>query len=93
MFCSRASNNMINKRHERSLRITLNYYLNDFNIVLENNNDIFNSHTNIQALLIELFKKKNELAPPIMESVLDKRFNTCNLRNFQELVAESQRAI
>ena len=93
MLCSRASNNMINKLHERSLRITLNYYSNGFNIVLENNNDIFNSHRNIQALLTELFKKKNELAPPIMESILNKRFNTYNLRNFQELAAESKRAI
>ena len=93
MLCSRASNNMINKLHERSLRITLNYYSNGFNIVLENNNDIFNSHRNIQALLTELFKKKNELAPPIMESILDKIFNTYNLRNFQELATESKRAI
>ena len=79
MFCSRTSNNMIKKLHERSLRIILNDYLSDFNILLENNNDICNHHRNIQALLTEVFKMKNELAHPIMESILNKRFNTYNL--------------
>ena len=58
MFCSRTSNNMINKLHERSLRSILNDYSSD-------NNDTCNHNRNIQALLIEVFKMKNELAPPI----------------------------
>ena len=82
MFCSRTSNNMINKLHERSLRFIANDYSSDFNILLENNNDICNHHRNIQVLLIEVFKMKNELAPLIMESISNKRFDTCNLRNF-----------
>ena len=69
---------MINKLHERSLRIILNDYSSNFNILLENNNDICNHHRNIQALLIEVVKMKNELASPIMESILNKRFNTYN---------------
>ena len=93
MFCSRISNNMINKLHEKSLRIILNDYSNDFNILLENNNGICNHHRNIQALLIEVFKMKNKLAPPIMESILNKRFNTYNLRNFQEFVTERKRTV
>ena len=94
MFCSRTSNNMINKLHERSLRIILNDYSSDFNILLENNNDICNHHRNIQALLTEVFKIKNELASPIMESILNfKRFNTYNLRNFQELATERKRTV
>ena len=93
MFCSRTSNNMINKLHERSLRIILNDYSSNFNILLENNNDISNHHRNIQALLIEVFKMKNELAPPIMESILNKRFNTYNLRNFQEFATERKRTV
>ena len=93
MFYSRTSNNMINKLHERSLRIILNDYSNDFNILLENNNDICNHHRNIQALLIEVFKMKNELAPPIMDSTLNKRFNTYNLRKFQEFSTERKRTV
>ena len=72
---------MINKLHKRSLRIILNDYSSDFNILLENNNGICNHHRNTQALLTEVFKMKNGLAPPIMESILSKRFNTYNLRN------------
>ena len=69
IFCSKTSNNTINKLHERSLRVILNDYPSKFNILLENNNDISNHHRNIQALLIKVFKMKNELALPIMESV------------------------
>ena len=47
----------------------------------------------IQALLTEVFKMKNELAPPIMESILNKRFNTYNLRNFQEFATERKRTV
>ena len=84
---------MINKLHERSLRIIMNDCSNDFNILLENNNGICNHHRNIQALLIEVFKMKNELAPPIMNSTLNKRFNTCNLRKFQEFETERKRIV
>ena len=93
VFCSRTSNGMINKLHEGSLRIVLNDYSSNFNILLENNNDISNHHRNIQALLIEVFKMKNELAPPIIESILNKRFNTYNLRNFQEFATERKRTV
>ena len=71
MFCWRTSN-IINKLHERSLGIILNDYSRDFNILLENN-DICNHHRNIQALLTEVFKMKNGLAPPIMEPILNKK--------------------
>ena len=91
MLCLRTSNNMINKLHEGSLRIILNEYSSNFNI--ENNNDLSNHHRNIQVLLIEVFKMKNELAPPIMESILNKRFNTYNLRNFQEFATEIRRTV
>ena len=72
IICSRTLNNMINKLHERSLRIILNDYSSNFNILLENNNDTSNYHRNVQALLIEVFNMKNELAPPIMESISNK---------------------
>ena len=94
MFCSRIAINMINKLHERSLRIIRNGYSSDFNILLENNNDIYNHHRNIQTLLIEnVFKMKNGLALPIMESILNKRFNTYNQRNFQEFATERKRTV
>ena len=82
---------MINKLHERSIKVILNDYSSNFNILLENNNDISNHHRNIQALLIEIFKLKNELAPLIMEPTLNKRFNTYNLRNLQGLAMERKK--
>ena len=74
-----------------SLRIKLNDYSSNLNILLENNNDVSNHHKNIQALLIEVFKMKNRLSPLIMESILNKRFNIYNLRNFQEFSTERKR--
>ena len=95
MFCSRTSNTTINKLNERSLELYWSelYYSSDFNILLENNNEICNHHRNIQALLIEVFKINNELAPPIMDSFLLKRFNTYNLRNFREFATERKRTV
>ena len=65
----------------------------DFNIRLGNNNDICNHHKNIQALLTEVFKMKTELAPPILKSILNKRFNIYNLRNFQEFATERKTTV
>ena len=53
MFCSRTSNNMINKLHERSLRTILSDS-SDLNILLENNNGICNHRRNNQALMKSL---------------------------------------
>ena len=36
---------------------------------------------------------KNELAPPIMEPILNKRSNTYNLSNFQNFAAERKRTV
>ena len=73
--------------------IILNEYSSDFNILLQNYNDICNHHRNIQALLIEVFKMKNEHVPVLMESISNKRFNTYNLRNFQEFATERKRTV
>ena len=59
--------------------------------MLENHNDIYNHDMSIQALLIKVFKMKNELAPQIMESMLNTRFMTHNLSNFHEFVTKRGR--
>ena len=58
MLCSRASNNMIYKVHERALRVLLNDNESDFEKLLHINNDFCNHHRNIQTLLIKIFKIK-----------------------------------
>ena len=63
MFCSRSSNNKINKVHERALTVILNDHESDFETLLQNNNYVCNHHRNIQTLLIEIFKIKKGFAP------------------------------
>ena len=67
MFCSRQTNNMIIKFHERALRLVLNNHVSDFEALLCKRNDVSCHHRNIQMVMIELYKIKNELAPPIMD--------------------------
>ena len=83
MFCSRTSNNIINKT-ERALRVILNDHESDFETLLQNYNDICIHHRNIQTLLIEIFKIKKGFAPPIMGSILKEGNNTYNVRNLRQ---------
>ena len=92
-FFSRTSNNMINKVHERALRVLLNDHESDFEILLQINNGVCNHHRNIQTLLIQIFKIKKGFAPSIMESILKGRNNTYNVRNFQKFETERKRTV
>ena len=93
MFCSRISNNMISKVHERPLRVRLNDHQSDFETLLQNNNDVCNHHRNIQTRLIEIFKVKKGFAPQIMGSIPKGRKNTYNVRNFQEFETKKKDCI
>ena len=93
MFCSRTSNNMINKIHERALQLILNDRTRDFDTLLQNNNNTCNQHRNIKTLMIEIYKMKNNLNPPIMDNMFERRNNTYNFRNFQEFAAKRKRTV
>ena len=93
MLCSRTSNNMINKLHDRSLITVLNDYSSDYNELLENNKDICGHHSYIHTLSIKVFKMKNELAPSTIEPMLDRSVNTYNLRNFHGFVTDRKRTV
>ena len=60
---------MINRVHERALRVILGDDLSDFESLLQNNRGIRSHHKNIQSLMIEMFKIKNESASPIIASM------------------------
>ena len=60
---------MINKLHERVLRVVLGGDLSYFELLFQSNNDIYSHHKNVQRLIIEMFKIKNELAPPIINLI------------------------
>lgn len=64
MIWPRKLNKMINKVHERELRLVLNVLTSDLKTLLQKNNDVCNNCKNIQTLLIEILKIKNGLAPP-----------------------------
>ena len=91
MFWSRTINSVINKVHERALRVLLNDYESDFEKLFHINNDVCNHHGSIQTLLIEIFNIKKYFAPRIMEFILKVRNNTDNVRNFQEFETERKR--
>ena len=84
---------MINKMHERALRIVLNDHISDFETMLPNMNDTTIHHRNIQTLMIELFKIKCDLAPPVMDSMLNRRTICYNFRNLQEFQSERKRTV
>ena len=86
VFRSRTSNNVINKIHERALRLILNDHKQ-----IQNNNDACNHHRNIQTLKVEIYKIKNNLDPPFMDFMFERKNNTYNLRNFQEFATKRKR--
>ena len=74
MFCSRQSNNLINKVHERGLRLTYRDETKDFQQILREQNEITIHQRNLQVLLTEVYKIINCIASPIM-----------NLQKFSEI--------
>ena len=73
----------LNKLHEKTLRLVLYDHVSDFDALLRKNNNISCHHRNIQMLMNELYIIKNELAPPIMDTMLNRRNITFNFRNSQ----------
>ena len=82
MSRSRTSNDMINKIHERALRLILNDHTSDFDTLLQINNDTCNHHRNIKTLMVEIYKINNNLNPPITDFMSRRRNNRYNLGNF-----------
>ena len=94
MFCSKISNNMINKIHERALRLILNVdHTSHFDTLLQNNSDTCNHHRNIQTLMAAIYKIKNNLNAPIMDFMFESRNDTYNPRNFQDFATKRKRMV
>ena len=85
MFCNKTSNHQINKIHKRTLRLV--YYMQDANfedILLKDNS--WNVHeSNIDTLLIEIYKSINNLSSPIMKKFFDLKNTRYDLRSKQLL--------
>ena len=81
MFHSRKLNNVINRIHERALRIVYKDHNSTFQELLNKDDSVSIHHRNLQKLVIEMYKVKNNLSPSIMNHIFEKRHNTYNLRN------------
>ena len=84
MFCFRQSNNLINKVHERALKLIYQDNCN-FEFLLEKQHDFSIHQRNLQVLMTKIYKKVNRIAPAMMNSLFTFRLNQHNLRNFREL--------
>ena len=93
MFCSRNTNNLINKIQGRSLRLITNDKTNTFEHLPRANNKITANQRNFHVLMVEVLEIINGLAPPIMEDFFLFRENTHNIRNFQIISNESKKTV
>ena len=93
MFCSRQSNNLINKVHERNLRLTYGDETKDFQQILREQNEITIHQRNLQVLMTGVYKIVNGIAPPIMISLFQSHCNTKSIRNFQEIYGENRKTV
>ena len=91
MFCSKKSNNMIKKVQERALRLTYKDNENNFQTLLNENKETSVHQRNLQFLMTEIYKIKNNYAPPIMHHLFQFRENTFNLRNFREIATHNKK--
>ena len=79
----RTINNKVNKIRERALRIVCKDSENDF---VNNVNSSVTSHKrNLQLLMIEIFKTKNDLSPTFMKDIFAERDSYYSLRNASHL--------
>ena len=62
MFCSRKSNNSINRLHKRSLRIVNNDYESIYEELLSHNNCFSIHDQSIHQLAAEIYKVANDLS-------------------------------
>ena len=67
---------MINKLHEKTLRIVLNDQTSNFETLLIEHCDICNHHRNIQTLMTEAYTIQNNVAHPVMETMFKTKLYT-----------------
>ena len=91
IFSSRSSNNLINRIHERPVRIVYNDTSSTFQELLQRNRSVSIHHKNIQTLTTEVFKVV--ACPSIMETFFDFRENKYSIRKFQEMRQQEVRTV
>ena len=80
MFHSRILNNNINRIHERALRLVYQNRL-SFSEILDLDNSVTGPLKNLQELVTEIYKVKNEMGPDIMKDIFELHNPLHNLRS------------
>ena len=93
MFWSRSLNNLINRIHERGLRLIHNDYVSSFQDILEMTKEKIIHQNNLESLPKETYKFLNGMSPLVMNNVFMIRSNKYNLRNFQCLYSTNKKTI
>ena len=83
MFCQRKSNNLINRIHERALRIAYNDYTSNFESLLREDDSVTIHHRNIQSLSLEIYKTMHEFNPVFMKNIFSQGKHNYTTRNEQ----------
>ena len=91
MFCSRKSNDLVNKVQERALKLTYKDDENNFQTLPNEDNETSVHIWNLQFLMMDIYKLKNNYAPPIMHHLFQFRKNTSSLRNFREFATYNKK--
>ena len=73
MCHSRTINNKINNLHERCLRVIYSDKISSFKELLERDGFVPIHNRNLQILATEMFKVYNNIAPPIVSEIFNKR--------------------
>ena len=81
MFHSRTLNNRINRLHERALRLVYKDSISTFEELLKKDNSFTIHERNLQKLVTEIYKVKNNLSPPFMKEIFPDSVNPYNLRH------------
>ena len=80
MYCQRRSNNLINKIHERALRIAYNDYVSSFDSLLEKDESVTFHQKNVQSLCLEIYKTTHNVNPSFMNEVFTIKNQPYNTR-------------
>ena len=82
---------MVNKVQERVPRLTHKDNEINFQTLLNENNETSVHQRSLQFLIKEIYKTKNNYAPPIMHHLFQFCGNTFNLRNFRDIANHNQK--
>ena len=80
MFHNRTLNNRINRIHERALRLVYKDNTSTFSELLSKDGSFCIHHRNLQKLVVEMYKVKNNISPQLMKNIFIQKENTYNLR-------------